>query len=154
MIRTGISPFAILLIALLSIPLLEIYLLISVGRSIGAGATVLVVIFTAILGTWLLRQQGLNTLARVRGATQQGQLPAIELIEGLILLVCAVMLLTPGFFTDALGFVALIPTVRRRMAGALMHGFVNRSEFKVDVGDVGGAQSNVIEGDYRREDAP
>ena len=124
------------------------------GRSIGAGATVLVVIFTAILGTWLLRQQGLNTLARVRGATQQGQLPAIELIEGLILLVCAVMLLTPGFFTEALGFVALIPTVRRRMAGALMHGFVNRSEFKVDVGDVGGAQSNVIEGDYRREDAP
>ncbi|MFT4580637.1 MAG: UPF0716 protein FxsA [Gammaproteobacteria bacterium] len=151
MARTGTSSFAILLIALLSIPLLEIYLLISVGRSIGAGATVLVVIFTAILGAWLLREQGISTLARVRDATQQGQLPALELTEGLILLVCAVMLLTPGFFTDALGFIALIPSVRRRMARALMRGFVSRAEFKVDIG---GGQSNVIEGDYRREDAP
>ena len=66
------SPFAVLLLALLSIPLLEIYLLISVGRSIGAGATVLVVIFTAVLGAWLLRQQGVNTLARVRRASTPG----------------------------------------------------------------------------------
>ena len=151
MARTGTSSFAILLIAFLSIPLLEIYLLISVGRSIGAGATVLVVIFTAVLGAWLLRAQGICTLARVHAATQQGQLPALELIEGLILLVCAVMLLTPGFFTDTLGFIALIPAVRRRIARALMHGFMSRSEFKVDIAS---GQSNVIEGDFRRDDTP
>jgi UPF0716 protein FxsA len=149
MARTDTSSFAILLIAFLSIPLLEIYLLISVGRSIGAGATVLVVIFTAVLGAWLLRVQGISTLARVHAATQQGQLPALELIEGLILLVCAVMLLTPGFFTDTLGFIALIPAVRARIARALMRGFMSRSEFKVDIAS---GQSNVIEGDYRRED--
>lgn len=151
MAGSRVSPFAILLIALLSVPLLEIYLLISVGRSIGAGATVLVVIFTAVLGAWLLRQQGMNTLARVRRSTEQGQVPAVELVEGLILLVCGAMLLTPGFFTDALGFIALVPGIRRHVAANLLNGFINRSELKTNLHDV---QSSIIEGSFRREDPP
>ena len=77
MAATRISPFAILFFLLLSVPLLEIYLLISVGRMIGAGSTVLVVIVTAVLGTWLLRLQGLQTFSRMQSASQAGKLPTV-----------------------------------------------------------------------------
>ena len=109
----------VLFIVLLSVPLIEIYILIQVGRVIGAGTTVALVVFTAVLGAWMLRGQGLATLARARATLDQGQLPAQELVEGLILLLAGVLLLTPGFVTDALGFAALLPPVRRTLAGAL-----------------------------------
>ncbi len=146
-----ISPFAILLFLLLSIPLLEIYLLISVGRIIGAGSTVLLLIVTAILGAWLLRLQGLQTLSKVQAATQAGKVPAVELVDGVILLVCGVALLTPGFFTDAIGFIALVPSIRRRAAEGLLRHFSNRLGVQINVHPYG-SQSNTIEGSYRRED--
>ncbi len=149
MAGSRISPFAILLFLLLSVPLLEIYLLISVGRMIGAGATVLVVVLTAVLGAWLLRLQGLHTLARVQTATQNGKLPAVELVEGLILLACGIALLTPGFFTDAIGFLALVPSIRRRAAEGLLRHFLNRPDLHVNVH---AQHANTIEGNYRRED--
>jgi UPF0716 protein FxsA len=113
-------PFVLILfILLVSVPLVEIYVLIQVGRVIGAGTTVVLVVFTAVLGAWLLRGQGLATVARARASLDQGQLPAQELVEGLILLLAGVLLLTPGFVTDALGFAALVPAVRHTLAGAL-----------------------------------
>jgi UPF0716 protein FxsA len=151
MFGTRISPFAILFFLLLSVPLLEIYLLISVGRMIGAGSTVLVVIVTAVLGAWLLRLQGLHTLARVQLATQNGQLPAVELVEGLILLACGIALLTPGFFTDAIGFIALIPSIRRRAAERMLRHFLKRPDLQVNV-NADTPPSNTIEGTFRRED--
>ena len=149
MVVPRISPFAILLLLLVSVPLLEIYLLVSVGRMIGAGTTVLVVVITAVLGAWLLRLQGLHTLARVQTATQNGKLPAVELIEGFILLACGIALLTPGFFTDAIGFLALVPVIRRLAAEGVLRYFLNRSNLRVDVGT---QHTNTIEGSYRRED--
>jgi UPF0716 protein FxsA len=146
-----ISPFAILLFLLLSVPLLEIYLLISVGRLIGAGATIFIVVFTAVLGAWLLRLQGLQTVARVRAATENGELPAIELVEGLILLVSGIVLLTPGFFTDAIGFIGLVPGVRRLLAEVLLRRFLDRARTRVDARV---SPINIIEGTYRREDPP
>lgn len=151
MAASRISPFAVLFLLLLSIPLLEIYLLISIGRVIGAGTTVLVVVLTAVIGAWLLRLQGLQTLQRVQRATERGELPAVELVEGLMLLVSGVLLLTPGFFTDAIGFVALVPAIRRRLAEALLRHFINSSNTHLHVHT---AQSNIIEGSYRREDPP
>jgi len=150
-----ISPFGIVFLALLSVPLLEIYLLISMGRVIGAGATILVVIVTAVLGAWLLRLQGLSTLARVQAATQAGQLPAIELVEGLILLVSGALLLTPGFFTDTIGFLTLVPSIRARLATALLKRAMQDPSVVVNVqarADRSGPQT--IEGTYRREDPP
>ena len=114
------SPFAVLFIALIVVPLLEIYLLISVGRVIGAGTTILVVIGTAILGAFLLRWQGLSTFGRFQRAIHQGQLPAQALIEGFILIVTGAFLLTPGFFTDAVGFVLLLPPVRGWLAQRIL----------------------------------
>ena len=151
MTRSRISPFAVLLFLLLSVPLLEIYLLISIGRLIGAGSTVLVVILTAVLGAWLLRRQGLQTLARVQRATQNGEIPAVELVEGLILLTSGIFLLTPGFFTDAIGFACLVPGLRRRVASALLQHFLERTDTQVHVRT---SHSNIIEGTYRREDPP
>ena len=137
------SPFVLLLFVLLTVPLVEIYLLIEVGQSIGSIPTVALVIFTAVLGAWLLRWQGLHTLARVQTAVNRGQLPAIELIEGLILIITGVLLLTPGFMTDAIGFAWLIPAVR--------HGFALRLVNRFIVSRVQGypAGERTIDGEYR-----
>ena len=94
------------------VPLVEIYLLIKVGGWIGPVATVLMVVSTAIIGVYLLRLQGFSTLQRVRAALAQGQLPAMEMLEGIVLLIAGALLLTPGFFTDTLGFLALVPGLR------------------------------------------
>jgi UPF0716 protein FxsA len=103
----------LLFILFLTVPLIEIYLLIQVGSAIGALPTVALVIFTAVLGAGLLRWQGFATLQRVRQTMARGELPAIEMFEGAILLVCGALLLTPGFFTDIIGFLGLVPFIRR-----------------------------------------
>jgi len=103
----------ILLLLFLTIPLVEIYLLITVGEVIGAIPTVFMVVFTAVVGAMLLRAQGLSTLRRVQEASARGEIPALEMIEGLMLLVGGALLLTPGFFTDAIGFICLISPLRR-----------------------------------------
>ncbi|MFU8838880.1 MAG: FxsA family protein, partial [Thiohalomonadaceae bacterium] len=107
--------FRILFALFLLIPLLEIYLLIKVGAQIGALATVFLVVFTAMLGALLLRHQGLYTYARVQQAAARGELPTMAMLEGLVLLICGALLLTPGFFTDALGFLGLVPPLRRAL---------------------------------------
>lgn len=111
----------LLLLAFILVPLLEIGLFIEIGGAIGALSTIALVILTAILGVSLLRLQGLITLARIREKLDQGEIPATDLAEGLILLVAAVLLLTPGFFTDAVGFLSLVPALRRPLALRLLH---------------------------------
>jgi len=105
--------FQILLLLFLLVPVIEIYLLIEVGSMIGAIYTILLVVLTAVVGAALLRWQGFTTFQRVREAMARGEVPAIEMMEGVVLLLCGALLLTPGFFTDAVGFLALIPAVRR-----------------------------------------
>jgi len=107
------NPFRILLILFLVVPLLEIYLLIQVGGLIGALPTVFLVVFTAVLGAFLIRHQGLSTMQRVQATMARGEIPAVEMLEGLFLLISGALLLTPGFFTDTLGFLCLIPAFRR-----------------------------------------
>ncbi len=107
--------FRLLLILFLTVPLLEIYLLIQVGSVIGALPTVFLVVFTAVVGAFLLRMQGFATMRRVQATLARGELPAIEMLEGLVLLISGALLLTPGFFTDIVGFLCLIPPLRRRL---------------------------------------
>ncbi|MEE8428494.1 MAG: FxsA family protein [Gammaproteobacteria bacterium] len=132
------------------VPLIEIYLLITVGSWIGAAATVCVVVMTAIIGMYLLRWQGFSTLQRVRAALAQGQLPAMEMLEGIVLLIAGALLLTPGFFTDTLGFLALVPGLR----SAAVLWFMDRNVVPGDRPDRNpSAQSpRTIEGECRRED--
>jgi UPF0716 protein FxsA len=103
----------ILLIIFILIPALEIYLFIEVGGYVGALTTVLLIMLTAIIGVWMLRIQGMSTLMRFQENLQRGQLPAMELAEGVVLVACGAFLITPGFFTDAVGFSLLMPTIRR-----------------------------------------
>ena len=107
------NPFAVLFLLFLLVPLVEVYLLIRVGSWIGALPTIGLVVFTAVLGAVLLRLQGLDTLQRLQNTLAAGRIPAEELLEGVVLAVSGALLLTPGFVTDTLGFLGLVPPVRR-----------------------------------------
>ena len=143
--------FRSLLALFLIVPIIEIYLLIQVGGVIGAIPTVFLVVFTAVLGALLLRQQGFATLGRVQASMARGELPALQLLEGVLLLFGGALLLTPGFFTDAIGFVCLIPPLRQGLiAWAMRRGVLN-------VFGVGGASNEqhhgprTIEGEFSRD---
>ncbi len=142
--------FRILLILFLTIPLLEIYLLIKVGSIIGALPTVFLVVFTAVVGALLLRMQGFATMRRVQATLARGELPAIEMLEGLVLLISGALLLTPGFFTDIVGFLCLIPSLRRRLILWLLeHSFFGGG---MSPPPSGGSQGpRTIEGEFWRD---
>jgi len=93
-------------------PLIEVYVLIGAGGVLGVLPTVFLVMLTAVLGVYLLRQQGLSTLTRGMQKLQQGELPAHEIAEGLLLAIAGALLLTPGFVTDGVGFILLTPVLR------------------------------------------
>ena len=110
------APFPVFFLLFLLVPLAEIYFLIVVGGWIGALPTVALVVLTAVLGAALARHQGLATLQRLQQTIGRGEPPALEMLEGGILLVGALLLLTPGFFTDLAGFACLLPLTRRWLA--------------------------------------
>ncbi len=120
-------PLLPVLLSLLSVPVLELWLLIKVGGYIGPGWTVALVTATAVVGAVLVRIQGFAVIGRVRAALARGQLPASELLEGAALLVAGAMLLLPGFVTDILGFCAFVPSWRRAFARQLLRRTILRS---------------------------
>ena len=101
-----------LFLAFTLIPVVEIYLLIEIGGSIGALNTVALVIATGFAGAYLARLQGMQTMLRVRASLQQGIMPAEELLDALLIFAAGIVLLTPGFITDAFGLLLLIPDTR------------------------------------------
>jgi UPF0716 protein FxsA len=142
------NPLLIFLLLILGLPTLELFLLIQIGSEIGAIPAVLLVIFTAVVGSLLVRQQGLSTLLKVRQALSKDEVPALELLEGAVLLVGGLLLLIPGFLTDAVGFLCLIPPLRQRF----LLRFVSHVRVAGGASSPGGAVSpRVIEGEYRRE---
>jgi len=149
------APFPVLLLLFLLVPLLEIYLLIVVGGIIGALPTVVLVVLTAVVGAALARVQGLATLQRLQATMARGEAPAIEMLEGALLLVGALLLLTPGFFTDALGFACLLPPTRRLLSLWLLKRFMvitPAGRAGRAGGPPGAHQSRTLEGEFRRED--
>jgi UPF0716 protein FxsA len=105
----------LLLAAFIGVPLLEIALFIKVGGWIGLGPTLALIVLSAVIGAWMLRQQGVGVLMRAQRQLADGSLPVAEVFEGLCLVIAAVLLLTPGFFTDAVGAILLVPAVRRAL---------------------------------------
>ena len=97
-------------------PVVEMWLLITVGNHLGALPTIGLVLLTAFIGINLLRAQGFETLWRGRRKFEEGQLPAQEIAEGIILAVCGALLLTPGFVTDVIGFAGLVPPIRKKIS--------------------------------------
>ncbi len=148
------NPVVFLFLLLLGIPLIELYFLIRVGAEIGAFPTIFLTIFTALLGGWMVRTQGFSTLMRVRKSMNRGEIPAFEMMEGAVLLISGFLLLLPGFITDGVGFLLLIPSLRRWLLTAgLKRAGMLRSAAAQQPGSPA-QQHRVIEGDYRREDEP
>lgn len=102
------------------IPLVEMIILIEVGGMIGPLPTVGLVVLTAICGIWLLRLEGMATLTRVQEKLKRGEIPETELLEGIMLIIGGALLLTPGFATDIVGFVCLVPGLRRPLAARII----------------------------------
>ncbi len=92
--------------------LVEIYVLVTVGEAIGGFSTVLLVVVTALIGSTLLTQQGWSVMAKAQQSIDNDQTPAFEMLEGVVILVSGVLLLTPGFITDAVGLLGLMPWSR------------------------------------------
>lgn len=140
------------LLLFLLVPLVEIYVLIEVGGIIGALPTIGLCVLTAVIGAALLRVQGFHTLRRAQDNLARGEIPAIEMFEGVALGFGGALLLTPGFVTDAVGFLCLIPWSRRALIRAALR--------RMDVyygppggpGGPGGGRHYTIEGDFRRRD--
>ena len=120
------------------------------GNLIGAPWTIALVVLTALVGAWLVRLQGLSALNRVRESAARGELPAIELLEGLFLLAAGSLLLTPGFFTDIVGFACLTPPLRRLLIRLAVRRFGPIHPGSTSVNYSPGKSS--IETDYRRLD--
>jgi UPF0716 protein FxsA len=146
--------FRSLFILFLLVPLIEIYFLIQVGGLIGAAWTVFLVVATAVMGAGLLRWQGFNTLQRAQTSLAQGQLPAIAMLEGVALLFSGAMLLTPGFFTDAIGFLLLVPGIRQALIKRLLLNgqFMFRGQSMHTQSQQGFTSSSVIEGELADKD--
>ena len=103
---------AILFVTFISIPIIEITLFIKIGNHIGFLATIGIVILTAIIGTTLIRYQGLTTLKKAQISLKENILPIKEVFDGLCIVVAGALLLTPGFFTDTLGLSLFVPPLR------------------------------------------
>ena len=141
-----------LLLIFIVMPILEMWLLITVGSRIGALPTIGLVLLTAMIGLALLRRQGAKALIRANQRMEQGEMPLQEMVEGIFLAVGGVLLLTPGFITDALGFFCLIPGLRQLLIGHLLRpvimqtasraGTFYRYERRAD------GSEDIIEGEY------
>lgn len=143
--------FPSLFLLFLAVPLLEVYLLIEVGQVIGAVPTIAAVVGTALLGAALARYQGMVTVTRLYAQLHHGEVPTQTLFEGACLLVAGALLLTPGFFTDAVGFALLTPPLRRWVYRRLRSRIWTQMDpFDPDKGArEAGGRGSVIEGEFR-----
>ncbi|MBU2984489.1 FxsA family protein [Saccharophagus degradans] len=155
----------ILFLLFIVVPIIEIMVLIQASKIIGGWGTVGLILLTAMAGMALLRRQGVATLMRARQRMNEGAIPATEMVEGIFLAVGGALLLTPGFVTDAIGFCCLIPGVRKALIGGVLARAVNiqtfssaqhtskqSGTFSGPQGNPRGSQSDVIDGEFRRED--
>ena len=140
---------------LIIVPIIEITLFVQIGGAIGLGWTLLVILATAMLGAHAIRRQGIDALARAQTQMATGKPPVGEIVHGVLILMAGILLLTPGFMTDALGFLLLFPATRLLVL-ELAAGFILPklfSGFSVRRGSTQNpADAKIIDGDYRVED--
>ena len=130
------------------LPILEIIVLIEIGSLIGSLFTISLILFTALLGIFLLRKQGLKTLKKAKIKMQESEIPTEEIFTGLFLAIGGILLLIPGFITDVLGLVCLVPKTRKYILN-----FFNLSLFQNQELNPYPSESSKewIEGEYKKE---
>lgn len=145
----------VLFAAFVLVPVVEIALFIQVGGAIGVLWTVLVILLTAAIGATVVRAQGVATLRDLQSRVETGRNPAGPLMHGVLILVAGALLLTPGFFTDTVGFLLLVPPVRAGLVGR----FVDQVAARIVTGAASGgaahgefADGDVVDGDFERVD--
>ncbi len=143
---------AIFFAAFIGVSIIEIILFIEVGGHIGLGPTIGVVILTAFVGTILLRQQGLATLRKARASLGKDRFPMDEVFDGLCLVVAGALLLTPGFFTDAVGLSLFVPPFRIFLRRWLSAFLASSDRVEVHASDIGGGfdagSGSIIDGEF------
>lgn len=140
-----------LFLILLLVPIIEIALFIQVGGILGLWPTLLIVILTAIIGTVLLRSQGIATIKHLQYNLSQRQSPITTILNGILILISGVVLLTPGFFTDTVGFLLLIPPIRNLIIKWATHKFsisTQSTEQKKS------SKNEIIEGEFQNINDP
>ena len=124
-----------LLLLFTVIPVVELYLLITIGQNVGAGPTIALVLVTGFLGAWLARREGSRVLRSWQGSLARGEIPKEGVISSVLVLVGGVLLVTPGVVTDAMGLVLLLPWTRRWIAGVIRRRLEQRMGVQGIVGD-------------------
>ena len=135
--------FRSLFLLIILVSFLELYVLLAVGSVLGSIPTILLIIASAVAGSFLLKQQGFATYQRFQAALQKNELPAVELMEGFVILLGGVLLLTPGFITDFVGLCCLLPALRGHIIGFILERFAIPNP----------ENNQVLEGEFRK-DAP
>lgn len=137
------------------VPVIEISLLIEVGARLGGMTTIALVILTALLGASLVRSQGLKTLLSLQQRISMGEQPAQEIIEGVMLAIAGILLVTPGFMTDAIGLIFLTPWSRQWLAQQALKRIKLRGAHQGPFGGAGfggtGFQGNTYDGEVHRQ---
>tara|TARA_Y100000768_G_scaffold343721_1_gene289545 strand:+ start:279 stop:704 length:426 start_codon:yes stop_codon:yes gene_type:complete len=127
------------LLTIILIPVIEIYLFIKVGSQIGALNTILLIFFTAFLGIYYAKYEGLNTVKSGFSQLVKNEVPAYEIISGAAIAIAAILLITPGFATDVVGFLLIIPLTRKLILGKISRN-INKENFK---------KNDFIEGEFK-----
>tara|TARA_Y100001970_G_scaffold289857_1_gene421498 strand:- start:4055 stop:4480 length:426 start_codon:yes stop_codon:yes gene_type:complete len=127
-----------ILLAIILVPIIEIYLLIKIGSQIGAVTTILLIFITAIVGIYYAKYEGLNTLKSGFLQLSRNESPAYEVISGAAIAFAALLLIVPGFATDVIGFLLIFPITRKLLFGKILNKSKNKENFKKDY----------IEGDF------
>ena len=135
--------FILLLIIFVLIPVIEISLFIEIGSFVGSFNTILLIFTTALIGVYFVRQQGISTYSKLYNQLQNQEAPIQTMFEGLVILISGILLITPGFFTDALGFLGLIPLTRVIFIKIVANSVLSRYGMKNQSSDDG-----FIEGDF------
>ena len=127
-----------LLLSIILIPIIEIYLFIKIGSQIGAFKTIFLILFTAVVGVYYAKHEGLNTIKSGLTNMVRNQIPAYELISGAAIAFAAILLIIPGFATDILGFLLIFPPTRRLLFNRISKNYESKKTEK----------KNFIEGEF------
>jgi UPF0716 protein FxsA len=136
---------ALLVLAFIVVPLVELAIIIQVGQAIGLLWTIALLVVDSVVGAWLVRREGTRAWSRFRAALDRGRVPTDEVLEGALVLFGGALMLTPGFASDALGLLLMIPPARRVIAAMLKRRLGAR--FSVSTMSVGGSAPRRTGGD-------
>jgi UPF0716 protein FxsA len=119
---------AVLFVLFVGVPFAELYVLLQVGHAIGVLNTLALLILVSIVGAWLAKREGIGVVRRMQAALNAGRVPGVELIDGFLILLAAALMLTPGFLTDIVAILLLLPPVRAGVRHQLRRRFARRVE--------------------------